>query len=81
MQQLIGRRALTHHDDLRSVQAHVECVQEREVAEQVVGCARQDGVEHGVSLDAIAIVAGQHRQPHQVLRDQAVVIRNCIVDG
>ena len=48
--------------------------------EQVVGRSRQDRIEHCIGLRAEAIVAGQHGKANEVLRDQAVVIRDRVVD-
>ena len=51
------------------------------MSEHVFDRARQQRREQRIGFHAPTIAAIQHREPHQVLRDQAVVIGNRIVDA
>ncbi len=68
-------------DDLGAAQPQVERVQQRHMAEQIVAGRRQDAVDQPVGLLAPFVVAGEHRQPHQVARRHRIGIGRGVVGG
>ena len=69
------------HNDLGGAQAQVEGVERCEVREQIVARGGHDAVEQTVGLVAPGMLAGEHREPDQVLGGERVGIRSGVVGG
>ena len=80
-EQRFGARALPGHHDLGGAQPQIDGVEQRHVHVEILDGRRRDRRDQPVGFVAPAIVAGEQRQPDEILRGDRIVVRRCLVGG
>ena len=79
--QRVGALALPRHHDLGGAQPQVDGVEQRHMHVEVLDRERRDRRDQPVGFPAPAVVAGEQRQPDEILRGDGVVVRCRFVGG